>query len=90
MHVYYRYDTKDPGEIVYASGDSGLTVQGTYGKFTYTGSGAIVFGGLGTVSTKEFSSRYYTSSGYYSSTASGTSSWVTSITRWLAPRRHAL
>ena len=84
-HVYYRYDTKDPGEVVYASGDSGLTVQGTYGKFTYTGSGAIVFGGLGTVAVEEYDSRCYNSSGYYSSTTSGTSSWVTSITRWLAP-----
>ena len=79
-HVYYRYDTKDPGEVVYASGDSGLTVQGTYGKFTYTGSGAIVFGGLGTVMVKEHSSRYYSST-----TISSGSSTYRQITRWLEP-----
>ena len=83
--AYFSYDCIDPGEIQYASGDSGLTVQGTYGRFTYTGSGAVVFGGLGTVWEDEAGSRCYYSSGYYSSSADGTSKYVSSISRWLTP-----
>ena len=81
----YSYDCMDPGEIQYASGDSGLTVQGTYGRFTYTGSGAVVLGGLGTIWKDQAGSCCYESSGYYSSSADGTSKYVTSITRWLTP-----
>ena len=81
----YSYDCMDPGEIQYASGDSGLTVQGTYGRFTYTGSGGVVLGGLGTIWKEQAGSCCYESSGYYSSSADGTSKYVTSITRWLTP-----
>ncbi len=77
---YFSYDCIDPGEIQYASGDSGLTVQGTYGRFTYMGTGGIVIGGLGTVWKEEAGSRYYSST----TISSGGSTYRT-ITRWLDP-----
>ena len=81
----YSYDCIDPGEIVSAVGNSGLTVQGTYGRFTYTGTGAVTFVGLGTIRSEQAGDRSYFSSSYYSSSADGTSSAVREIRRWLEP-----
>ena len=48
----------------------------TYGRFTYTGSGGVVLGGLGTIWKDQAGSCCYESSGYYSSGADGTSKYV--------------
>ena len=80
IYDHYEMLCKDPGEIVFLSADPGLAVSGTYGKFTYTGTGALVLNGLGTIYDEQYGSRYYSST----TITSGGSTYKT-VSRWLAP-----
>ena len=67
-YVDYTWDAIDPGEIHSVTASKGLVVHAncwtTHQDFTYIGSGAVTFNGLGTVVLKDNHSRY-TSDSYY-------------------------
>ncbi len=66
-YVDYTWDAIDPGEIHSVTASKGLVVHAnwtTHQDFTYTGSGAVTFNGLGTVVLKDNHSRY-SSDSYY-------------------------
>jgi hypothetical protein len=65
-YVDYTWDAIDPGEIHSATASKGLVVSANWNKqdFTYIGSGAVTFNGLGTVVLKDNHSRY-SSDSYY-------------------------
>ncbi|MBR4718495.1 MAG: hypothetical protein IKP09_10600 [Lentisphaeria bacterium] len=65
-YVDYTWDAIDPGEIHSVTASKGLVVQANWNKqdFTYIGSGAVTFNGLGTVVLKDNHSRY-SSDSYY-------------------------
>ncbi|MDD6338388.1 MAG: hypothetical protein PUC15_08420 [Lentisphaeria bacterium] len=65
-YVDYFWDAIDPGEIHSATASKGLVVTANWNKqdFTYIGSGAVTFNGLGTVVLKDNHDRE-TSDSYY-------------------------
>ena len=65
-YVDYTWDAIDPGEIHSATTSKGLVVTANWNKqdFTYIGSGAVTFNGLGTVVLKDNHARE-TSDSYY-------------------------
>ena len=66
-YVDYTWDAIDPGEIHSVTASKGLVVSAnwtTHQDFTYIGSGAVTFNGLGTVVLKDNHSRY-SSDSYY-------------------------
>ncbi|MBQ7731379.1 MAG: hypothetical protein IJT68_06035 [Lentisphaeria bacterium] len=67
-YVDYTWDAIDPGEIHSVTASKGLVVSAnwtTHQDFTYIGSGAVTFNGLGTVVLKDNHSRYTSGSAPY-------------------------